>query len=115
MFDAIANPKGTGRTGGSIAASVVLHGMLAGAALLIVHSRQHAPPAVEVPLPSFRPGPPPSATSGNAVKKAHPERARSRPSSSRPVEPREIPRTEAPPPLAGEAHREGAPGAVDLA
>jgi TonB family protein len=115
MFDAIANPKGAGRTGGSIAASVVLHGMLASAALLIAHSRQPTPPAIEVPLPPFRPGPPPSAPSGNAVKKSHVERAKSRHPSTRPVEPREIPRTEAPPPDAVEGHGEAIPGAENRA
>jgi protein TonB len=111
MFDAIANPKGAGRTGGSIAASVVLHGIVAGAVLALIHARGHRPPAIDmIPLPPLRVGPPPSAPSGSAVKRSHPERARSRPPSSRPVEPQEIPRTEAPAASALDAQGEAVPG-----
>jgi periplasmic protein TonB len=113
MFDAIANPNATGRTGGSIAASLLLHGILASAVLALIHARGPRPPAIEmVPLPPLRVGPPPSAPSGSAVKKSP---AKSRHPPTKPVEPREIPRTEAPPPDAVEGHGQAISGAESLA
>jgi len=103
MFDAIANRKRRGRSGGSLAASILLHGLLVGAAVGLVQLRQRVAPAVEIPLPPFWPMSPSSAPSGNAVANGHTGRGKSRHRPAKQVEPRQIPRAEAPAGTAVEA------------
>jgi len=105
MFDAIANPKRSGRSAGSVALSIAMHCTVLGAALLLAWLQAREVPAriVDVPLPPYRPGRPVPEPSGHKPTTPRADREKPRPAVRPMLEPKEVPQPAEPPPSSPEA------------
>src|SRR5262249_47901659 len=95
MFDAIASPKPSGRSGRSIAVSVAIHRILLGAVLASLYTHVSPAPVAEASLPTYHPGPPAAPFSGSKRQTPRAERAKPRPAPRPIIEPKWTP----PPPV----------------
>ena len=125
MFDAIASPRSSGRSGRSVAVSLAIHGILVGAAVGLAwfHGHDGRPQVVEVKLPPYQPGSPIPAPLGSKRHTPRTERAKPRPAARPMIEPKWIPLPVESPPAeepmedvigsdSGEAGNEGVPWGV---
>lgn len=92
MFDSIAGPKASGRSGRSIAASVAVHGIVVGLALLAyLHGRDRLVRVIEVPLRPYRPAVSLPAPSGHTPQATRQERAKPKTVQRPMIQPKKVP------------------------
>ncbi|HYS09478.1 MAG TPA: TonB family protein [Myxococcales bacterium] len=92
MFESIVSPKASGRSVRSIAASVTVHGILVGVAVLLgyLNARDRPVRFIDVPLRPYRPAVPAPAPSGHAPQATRQERAKPKTVPRPIVQPKEI-------------------------